>query len=217
MTVNQHPAPTRLDKNFLFALPAEWTAHADLTIQVNLNPYGYPLEPSYSDNIASYGPFTWVANPRVNFRIMRVGYTWAGTNYFTTLDDYSSIVSWLYRAYPLGTEPGQVQALVETYRNNALGSKVLDFNNEKECQYLLVMDGAKVVSDNRNLCASYTLHTILNNLRNQGLLANNAYIYASVPGLGRGSASPQGPVSNGPSYLALGWSFAQSDSMAGTN
>ncbi len=210
MTVKQYPAPTRLDQNFLFALPAEWTAHADLRIEVNLNPYGYPLEPRYSDNVAGYGPFTWRANPHVNFRIMRVGYTWAGKSYNTTLDDYSSIVSWLYRAYPLGTEPGQIQALVENYRNNALGSKILDFNNEKECQYLLVKDGDTVKSDNRNLCASYTLHTIILNLRNQGLLSNNSYFYASVPGLARGSASGAGPSSNGPSYLALGWSFAQS-------
>lgn len=206
ITVRKARTKDIIGQQFIFELPLDWTTHNDLVLEPVLNPFGFPLEPSYNDNRFSQplGPFEFRANPAARFRLMRVSYTWNNKSY--TSRDQDAIVSWLYRAYPIGIDPGAALPGFDTYSDTTLGPRVQDFNNAKECQNLdQTKNGG---SDNRNLCASYFLHAQLEMFRRTNAVPTNAYIYASVLDLGRGSASGTAPVSNGPDLLSKGTSFA---------
>lgn len=191
---------------FFFDLPLEWTNHNDLVLVPELNPFGFPLEPSYGDNhfSAPLGPFSFQTNPQARFQLVQASYSWKGVTY--TSSDQNAIASWLYRAYPIGIDPGQAMPGTSFYSDAGLGSRVQDYNNDKNCQSL--DQSGKGGSDDRNLCASYYLHSQLDLMRRNNSLPNNAYLYASVSGLARGSASPSAPVANGPDYIAKGTAFA---------
>lgn len=206
ITVRNAKTKDIIGQQFIFELPLDWTTHNDLVLEPVLNPFGFPLEPSYNDNRFSQplGPFEFRANPAARFRLMRVSYTWNNKSY--TSRDQDAIVSWLYRAYPMGIDPGMALPGFDTYSDTSLGPRVMDFNNAKECQDLNKTKSGG--ADDRNLCASYFLHSQLEMFRRTNAIPTNAYIYASVVNLGRGSASPTAPVSNGPDLLANGTTFA---------
>lgn len=212
MTVRSNYSDIYLTNGFLFELPREWLLHDDLMLEPVLNPGGVPLEPNYNDNRFAnlIGPFTINPNPQARFHVVRMSYNWGGTNF--TANDFDAIVSWLYRAYPIGLEPGQAVAGDQVLTNNDLAARMRDFNNLRECQYL---NNTRSGVDNRNLCASYFLHDQLAALRRDGVLPRRAYIYASVVGLPRGSASPNNPVSNGPDLVTNGFAFEMAGFYAG--
>jgi hypothetical protein len=214
ITVRQTPTDT-LQTNFLFALPLEWTHHNDLILEAHLNPFGFPPEPTYADNKLSIGSLAFLPPPRHNFHILQVSYPWrtaSGTTVLTATNDFDAITSWLYRAFPLGLEPGQAVATQGAYFDAGLGARIQDFNTLSECQYLLETRITFpplmiTTTDSRELCASYYLNDELARRRQEGALPQDAYIYASVVGLPRGSEAGGPPVSNGPSRLAEGTAF----------
>lgn len=212
LMVQQYPNKDNLDHGFLFELPAHWTLHNDLRLRGQLNPFGFPLEPTFDDNGAEYGPFHFDPAPDFRMLILRTGYTWDNkdgnpNNDFHRANDLDQIESWLWRAYPLGLRPGSETISFLDYTDDGLGARTRDFNNFDQCQYLFndknknkVVDAGE--TDDRNLCASYYLHERLLALRNELKLPKDHYIYASVVGLARGSASGNGPVANGPDLSA---------------
>jgi hypothetical protein len=215
ITVKRDPGDT-LVTSFLFALPFEWTHHDDLELTAILNPNRFPLEPTYADNTLTKGPYHFSPNPRGVFQIVQVGYHWAGTDRWA--NDLDSIVSWLYRAYPLGIEPGQTLAYTFPFYYRDLGSKIHNFANDPACKTLV----PQLVLDDPSYCASEYLNFELARMRQLGQLPSDVYIYASfvstpagVKGPGGLASRSLGPVSSGPSLLAKGWSFAASGSMAG--
>ena len=206
MTVRKYYPDIGLENGFLFVMPREWLLHNDLAVEPILNPQGVPLEPNYTDNefpyqITSFGIYP---NPQARFHIVRMKYMW--DNKYYEANDFNAIVSWLYRAYPIALEPGTTAAGEQSIRNDGLGKYVRDAGNTKECDYL---------KEDRRLCASNFLNDQLAALRREGVLPKSAYIYASVVGMARGSASSKDPVANGPDLIALNYAFEKAGYYAG--
>lgn len=209
ITVPQVVNKINLAKQFIFELPLDWTTKSDLRLVPYLNPFGFPLEPTFSDNTpgTAYGPFAFLPQPGLRLTVVSARYNYGGTSYAATDED--AIVSWLSRAYPTGL--GAVEYW--WYDDNELGRRVMEFNTLEACQYLdRSGDGG---SDNRNLCASYYLHGRIAAMRRAGQFLSNSYIYVSVPRLPRGSASPTDPVANGPDTMQNGFPFEQAGFYAG--
>jgi len=209
VTVPELVVKTNLKKQFIFELPLDWTTKNDLTLLPTLNPFGYPLEPTYSDNVPAeaYGPFTFLPQPGLRLTLVSAGFSYGVLNYMAA--DDNAILSWLYRAYPTGL--GAVERW--EYTDDELRRRVLNFRSYEPCQYL--DRRSKGGTDDRNLCASYYLHERMAALQRTGQFRSDTYIYASVPYLPRGSASPNAPVANGPDMLLNGWPFEQAGVYAG--
>jgi hypothetical protein len=209
ITVPETVVKTNLAKQFIFELPLDWTTKSDLTLVPTLNPFGFPLEPTYSDNspAAPYGPFAFLPQPGLRLTLVSAGFSYGGKTYAAT--DDGAIRSWLFRAYPTGL--GAVEHF--GYNDDELGRRVMDYNSYEPCQHLnRTADGGR---DNRNLCASYYLHERMAALRRAGTFRMDTYIYVSVPKMARGSASPTDPVANGPDLTLNGFTFEQAGVYAG--
>ena len=213
ITVSPLSGNLDLQHQFIFELPLSWTKYDDLLLYPQINPFGYPLEPDYSDNqpTAAYGPFSFDPLPGLSLTLVRVGFRYKGAAYRS--NDTDAIVSWLLRAYPTG-----ISSLDRvTFDDDNVGPRVMDYNNFPDCQYL--DRRSKGGEDNRNLCASDYLKGTLAMLQRTGALRSDSYVYASVPftnssNFPRGSASNQDPVATGPDLFSYGWPFEQAGSYA---
>ena len=190
-TIPQYFNVSNLDHYFVFELPPELTMQNGLEVKAEINPFGYPLEPSYSDNWISLSGIGFGAPARVNLTIVEMSYSWNMAT--VTATDGEEIVSWLLRAYPLSISPGFFTAAdipIVGLMDNNLGVRINNFKTAKECEYLKDRP-----DDEKSLCASDYLNDRMNALKKNNTLPNNRYIYATVNAMPRGSAS--GSVANG--------------------
>jgi hypothetical protein len=209
ITVPEMVVKTNLERQFVFELPLDWTTKSDLTLLPSLNPFKFPLEPTYSDNAPAkaYGPFAFLPQPGLHLTLVSAGINVSGITVMSADED--AILSWLYRAYPTGL--GAVERW--EYTDDELSRRVLNYKSYGPCQYLdRTSDGG---NDNRNLCASYYLNERMTALQLAGRLRKDTYIYTSIPYLPRGSAHPTAPVANGPNLLLRGFTFEQAGYYAG--
>ncbi len=192
-TIGQYFNKSNLDHYFVFELPRELTLQNGLQLKAEVNPFGFPLEPSYADNGISLSGINFAPRARINLAIVEMSYNW---NMATqTATDADEIVSWLLRAYPLSISPGFFTAAdIQTWSlvDNGLGVRINDYKTAKECEYLKGQP-----DDEKSLCASNYLNDRLRALKNNNSLPNDRYVYATVNGIPRGSARDDWGVANG--------------------
>lgn len=131
ITVQPSPSRANLNESFLFELPWDWTV-GTIYLRAEVNPFKYPLEPGYEDNVVTDGPFAFEASPRLPVQFVMFGYEWAGTTYYPRLiDDLFQTYSWVRRVYPLASTPGGYGDPTPGFRPNfwyvfdaGLGAKV---------------------------------------------------------------------------------------------
>lgn len=160
ITVRTSPQRSNINDSFVFELPWSWVSGTSVRLRVGLNPYHFPLEPTYADNDLNAGSFSVKASPALNVRFVSWGYTVNGTDYYPrVVKDILQSYSWILRAYPLSSRlvfndsntPGFHPRLFFQY-DAGLGARVM--GTHSSCQDLLWKDGSNVWHDDRNLCAS---------------------------------------------------------------
>ena len=208
-TVEPNFNPSDLNHYFIFELPAELTNQNDLQIKAEVNPFGYPLEPSYTDNWISLSDLDFAPPAGIDLTVIEVSYYWNGV--LKTAGDTDAIVSWLLRAFPLSFAPGyftpaDIQIL--TLMDNGLGVRINNYLTAPECAYL---NGKP--DDEKSLCASDYLNDRLMAMKNANNLPTDRYVYATVANMPRGSAGGNA-VANGPE-LSPDWTFEYRGAYAG--
>ncbi len=200
ITVRTSPQRANLNDSFLFELPWSWVSGTSVRMRVGLNPYHYPIEPTYADNDWFTGQLGVKASPALNVRFVSWGYTVNGTDYDPRIiKDILQSYSWILRAYPLSSRlvfndnntPGFHPRLFFQY-DAGLGARVM--GTHSSCQDLLWKDGNGVQHDDRNLCASRYTNTQANWIRivKDGIfqaLFNPKFYYGMISD---GAAFPRG-------------------------
>lgn len=194
-----------LNLQFLFTIPPGWLDHPDLTLVPEINPFRFPLEPDYNDNrpVTPLGPFTLQPAPEFRLHLIRYTYTYNGVTYDN--NDFDQIKSWLYRAYPISTSARLNAFTTEVINDDSLGFLIQTYKSNGICSFLAFIN-TDVASD-INLCPAVWLNLTLAAKRRSGGLPADAYIYASVPGLPRGTAFPDDAVASGPNLAFKGFAF----------
>ena len=200
ITVRTSPQRANINDSFLFELPWNWVSGNSVRLRVVINPYRYPLEPNYNDDVFDTGTFSVKASPALNVRFVSWGYTVNGTDYDPRIvKDILQSYSWILRAYPLSSRlvfndsntPGFHPRLFFQY-DAGLGARVM--GTHSSCQDLLWKDGNGVQHDDRNLCASRYTNTQANWIRivKDGIfqaLFNPKFYYGMISD---GAAFPRG-------------------------
>lgn len=214
------PSPNRnvLDQSFLFELPWSWT-EGSITLQAKLNPFQYPLEPSYgSDNNQSIN-ISFQPSPRLETRFIAWGYELNNQAYYPRLaEDIVQTYSWVRRVFPLASTPGFSGDPSPGFRpglwyvgDSNLGSRV--DQSSAECQDLLIKnpDGT-VKEDRRNLCASRYTNIQMDVMRSEYGISSDILMYGMISDAAgifpRGQACCGDNVSSGPAGDGTwGWDF----------
>lgn len=216
LTVQPSPQRSNLDDSFLFELPWDWTKSSSLNLRTVLNPYHLPLQADYSNNDRTFGPFSFVASPRLQVQFIGWGYTLNNTVYYPRIvKDVQQTYSWIRRAYPLDSSGGGSSDPSVGFRPNlwlvaddALGARVNQ--TDPECAGLAAVknpDGT--TSDNRDLCASAYTNRQMDAMRTEEGLPSSLFFYGMISDGGkfpRGQACCGANVSTGPAGCCnWGW------------
>lgn len=203
ITVQSSPNPENLNDSFLFELPWNWTTSSILILRAELNPHRVPSEPTYADNSDVAGPFFPRPSPRLEVQFVSFGYVLNNQIWYPRLiDDVFQTYSWIRRAYPVSSAPGNATDPTPGFRPNlwiiaddGLGSRV-NFSHP-DCQHLLTPDG-----DFRNLCASEYTNTLMNAMRSEWEVPAGVFMYGMITDAAgifpRGQACCGEKVSSGP-------------------
>ncbi len=149
LTVRTNPSRNDIDQSFLFELPWNWTEENNLSLHADLNPFKFPLEPNYADNISTV-VVAFGDSPRLSAEFFRLNYTIGGTTYRPRISaDVLKTYSWILRAYPIGGAVGDrfKPRLWDVEGGTQLGNWVRQSSIECVLTYL--------DPDDRSLCASY--------------------------------------------------------------
>ncbi|MEE4330298.1 MAG: hypothetical protein V2J10_05475 [Wenzhouxiangella sp.] len=120
MRVPEEPDRDNINDSFTFLLPPDWVADTQLRLRAELNPYRYPLEPDYADNVLTTSFFTIEESARLETRFILFEYEDSAGNRFRPRlqEDYVQTVSWIRRTYPLASEPGGAAVGTPGFRPN---------------------------------------------------------------------------------------------------
>jgi len=214
------PSPNRnvINQSFLFELPWNWT-EGTVTLEARLNPFQYPLEPSYGPDNNQSVTVTFQPSPRLETRFIAWGYELNNTSYYPRLDkDIVQTYSWIRRVYPLASTPGFAGDASPGFRpglwyigDDQLGSRV--DQSAAECQDLLIKNpNGTVKEDRRNLCASRYTNIQMDVMRSEYGISSDIFMYGMISDAAgffpRGQACCGDNVSSGPAGSgAWGWDF----------
>jgi len=213
------PAPSREDINqsFLFFLPPDWTGDSNLRLRAELNPFHYPPEPTYADNLRVSPVLTLQPSGRLESQFILFEYESGGTRYRPRFrEDVLQTFSWLRRAYPLASSPawsddpspGLRPHLRYTF-DRALGGNVDGTNRHPDCQRRINLPpDADGYLDDPSLCAAwYVVCPTLDTIRAAEGVPATVFLYGMVAdnaGFPRGWACGGG--TSGPSGSGTaGW------------
>lgn len=205
LTVVPSPSRLRLDDSFLFQLPWDWTTKSDLRLRAELNPHRYPLQTSYANNSRTVGPLNFHPSPRLAVELFSFGYTLNGTTYYPRQrEDVDANISWIRRVYPLSSRTGGFNDPSPGFRPNTRSLLINDLGTRvnqthADCAKLLTKDAEGKDVDNRNLCASGYIISIMGWLRFFLAIDPSTYVYGMISdsgGFPRGQAN--GATSVGP-------------------
>ncbi|WP_287158338.1 BACON domain-containing carbohydrate-binding protein [Chloroflexus sp.] len=190
-----------INDSFLFELPWEWTTKSNLRLTAIVNPYQFPLEPNYNDNISTAGPFNFLPSPALKVTLVGLGYR---LNNQTFYPDYQSevmgAVSLVRRMFPLANSAGGSGLAWDYWHimDEGLGSRVNMTN--VECNDYISWEDGKVV-DRRNLCSTRYANHLLAYLRSAWKYSDRLFVYGLISTNGpgakvRGQAFPWARVSS---------------------
>ncbi len=198
------PAPDRdnLNAGFLFQLPPDWVAGTSLRVQVQLNPYRYPPESSYSDNVATTAAFPLVPSRRLQTELVALRYDLPGGGQTQPRyrEDILTTISFIRRTYPLASTPGNSGVPTPGFRP---GLRYLYDASLDDRVAQTHPDCLGIPATSRNLCASGYINGVLRDLRGRLGLPGNVFMYGMIPdtldfprgqeGGGAASSGPSGP------------------------
>lgn len=199
ITVQTAPSRANLNDAFLFELPWNWITSA-VRLKGVLNPNEIPIETSMADNTLSTGYYPFDPSPRLEIQFVSWGYILNNTFYYPRLiDDVFQAYSWIRRAYPLASTPGNISDPTPGFRPNLwivadgqLGSRVN--RTHADC---LAMD-----PDYRSLCASAYTNTMMDAMRSEEGVPAGRFMYGMISDAAgifpRGQACCGEKVSSGP-------------------
>lgn len=203
--INVLPSPNRdnLNDGFLFQLPPDWVTGTSLRVQVQLNPYRYPPESNYADNVATTAPFALVSSRRLQTELVALRYDLPGGGQTAPRyrEDVLTTISFIRRTYPLASTPGYSGISTPGFRPGIryLYDASLDDRVAQTHPDCLGMDVSV-----RNLCASGYINGVLRDLRGRLGLPGSVFMYGMIPdtigfprgqeGGGGASSGPSGPT-----------------------
>jgi hypothetical protein len=210
-TITVHPSPDRdlIDHSFLFELPWSWTT-GEATLQARLNPFQYPLEPSYGPENQRSIYVNFKPSPRLEMQLIRWGYTTNGTTYYPRLiEDVELTYSWIRRAYPLSSAPGSADDPSPGFRPTLIS--ILDANlatrvdrSHEDC----------VEMNDPSLCASTYTNAQMDARRDEEGIPDEIFMYGMISDAAgvfpRGRACCGTNVSSGPVGIpgdVQGWTW----------
>ncbi|NBD95012.1 MAG: hypothetical protein GVY11_00845 [Gammaproteobacteria bacterium] len=225
MRVESDPDRDSINDSFTFFLPPDWVEDSTLRLRAELNPYRFPLEPSYADNTRTTSTFDLEASPRIEARFVLFEYESASGDRFEPRyrEDYLQTVSWIRRTYPVASDPGGAgnpdpgfRPSVRRVFNEDLGLNVNTSIDpppaDTECgrrRRLDEDDPDYIEPEDRNLCASwYVVCPALDTLRAAEELPTEIRQVGMVPddlGFPRGWACGNGNVSTPSGSGDWGW------------
>lgn len=185
-----------INDSFLFELPWEWTTKSNLRLTAVVNPYQFPLEPNYSDNTSTAGPFNFVPSPTLKVTLASLGYRLNNQTYFPDFRrDVYGAVSLVRRMFPLANSTGGMGFAWDYWQllDDGLGSRVTTLN--AECN--------DYISRGRgNQCSTRYANNLLAYLRSAWGYSDRLFVYGLIstqgPGAAvRGLAFPGARVSSG--------------------
>ncbi|HEX9370699.1 MAG TPA: hypothetical protein VF897_06815, partial [Roseiflexaceae bacterium] len=172
ITVRANPDRNDINQSFLFELPWSWTTSGPLNLTATLNPYKYPLEPNYLDDVQSTGALTFKPSPSLSVQFFRLNFTLGGTTYRPRItDDVLKTYSWIMRAYPIGGAIGQ--SFKPTLWDVDGGSKLASWVNRSSSD----CTKSKIGDSDLSLCASYYTNGWLKYYRDHGWVPNTTAFY----------------------------------------
>ncbi|NOK61905.1 MAG: hypothetical protein GFH27_549289n400 [Chloroflexi bacterium AL-W] len=212
ITVKPSPDRNNLNDSFLFELPWSWTT-GSLTLKATLNPFQYPLEPSYGADNQRNIAILFKPSPRLEVQFVAFGYDLNNQTYYPRLDkDIVQTYSWIRRAYPLATTPGFADDPSPGFRpslwyvgDSNLGSYV--DQSADLCDDLYPDD-----DDDPSLCASAYTNMQMDAMRDLYGISANVFMYGMISDAAgffpRGQACCGDNVSTGPTGSgSWGWDF----------
>lgn len=200
--------------NFLYKLPAEWTASSPLRLQAVLNPSNKPLEldSDRADNVMEL-ELPLLPSPRleVDFYVLTYGFTEDNIYHPFTPDmdkDVYQTFDWIVRTFPLASTPGDGSDPSPGFRPNIIeldmGWNLYARVMRTHWTCYLYFEEVK----ERSLCASSYINNYLKGLKYVTQSDNLFYgLMSDEAKFPRGS-SPGGGVASGPAGDFMGGSQA---------
>ncbi len=211
LRVQASPNRDNISDSFTFFLPPDWADDPTLRLRAELNPYHYPPEPTYTDNILTTGTFNLDASGRLETHFVLFEYDSGGTRYRPRYrEDFLQTLSWIRRAYPLASAPGwstnPSPGFRPAYRylyDANLGGNVDGSNRHPDCQRRIDLPpGSDGYLDDPSLCAAwYVVCPTLDAIRAAEGLPDNIFQVGMVAddrgfprgwACGRGVTTPSG-------------------------
>ena len=172
LTVRATPNRDDINQSFLFELPWSWTTSGPIQLTATLNPFKYPLEPNYTDDVLLSPTLSFKPSPSLSVQFFRLNYTIGGSTYRPRIsEDVLKTYSWIMRAYPIGGAVGQ--NFKPTLWDVDGGTKLGGWVNRSSSDCTTGKIGAKDLA----LCASYYTNGWLNYYREHGWVPNVTSFY----------------------------------------
>jgi hypothetical protein len=171
ITVRANPDRNDINQSFLFELPWSWT-QGPIQLTATLNPFKYPLEPTYADDVSSTGNLVFKASPSLSVQFFRLNYKIGNTTYSPSItNDVLKTYSWMMRAYPIGGAIGQ--SFKPTLWDVAGDTKLGNWVNRSsgDCTK------SKIGASDLALCASYYTNGWLKYYRDHAWVPNTTAFY----------------------------------------
>ncbi|NJN53937.1 MAG: hypothetical protein HC804_03770 [Anaerolineae bacterium] len=103
MRIQSSPDRDNIADSFTFFLPTSWVDDPTLRLRAELNPYHFPPEPTYADNLQTTSTFNLDVSRRLETHFVLFEYDSGGTRYQPRYEeDFLQTVSWVRRAFPSG-------------------------------------------------------------------------------------------------------------------
>ncbi len=156
-------------------------------LQADLNPFRFPPEPTYTDNMLQTGTFNLDASGRLETHFILFEYDSGGTRYRPDYrQDFLQTLSWIRRAYPLDSSPGWSADPSVGFRpaytwlfDADLGGNVDGTNRDPECQARIDDPDEDI---DANLCAAwYVVCPTLDAIRAAEDLPDTVFLVGMVP------------------------------------
>lgn len=219
LRVPETPDRDNINESFTFFLPPGWVDDPTLRLRAELNPFRFPPEPSYTDNVLTTSTFDMDASGRFEAHFILFEYDSGGDRYRPDYrQDYLQAVSWVRRAYPVASAPGGHTDPSPGFRPKMswlydadLGGNVDGTDRHPDCQRRLELSpGDEGYLDDPSLCAAwYVVCPILDSIRAAEGLDSSIQLVGMVSdarGFARGWACGGGVnVPTGPGDW--GWDF----------
>lgn len=211
LRVQASPDRDNIHDSFTFFLPPDWIDDPTLRLRAELNPYRFPPEPTYTDNVLTTGTFNMDVSGRLETHFVLFEYESDGARYRPRYrEDFLQTLSWIRRAYPLASAPGwstdPSPGFRPAYRylfDENLGGNVDGTNRHADCQRRIDLPpGSDGHLDDPSLCAAwYVVCPTLDAIRAAEGLADGIFQVGMVAddrgfprgwACGRGVTTPSG-------------------------